>query len=219
LGLGRVKSLDELESYKVVAREEIDHALRIVEETLKISDINQPVQRPVTEVDLNEVVNHCLRLIDHNRYQIVLDLNQIPKLPGQFSDLQVVVTNLIHNAIEAMPEGGTMNFQTCLEGVKGNRPDRVVLRVEDNGAGIPPEIRSRVWEPYFSGKNGGDGLSAAGRGWGLTIVNRIISEHGGTIRLDSEVGVGTKFTITFPLNAAISSPSLTAVAAPKAAHA
>jgi signal transduction histidine kinase len=210
LGLGRVKTIEDLENYKSIAREEIDHAIQIVEETLAISDVNKSTQREVTDVNINDVINRCLRLIDRSRYQVNLDLGVVQPVKGYFSDLQVVITNLIHNSLDAMPLGGTLYFSTQVTG--GN----VVVRVEDTGEGIAPENRSRVWEPYFSGKGAAVGNSTAGRGWGLTIVNRIINEHGGTIRLSSDIGVGTSFVITLPLSVV---PSVASIAAPTAARA
>jgi signal transduction histidine kinase len=103
-----------------------------------------------------------------------------------------VITNLIHNAMEAMPNGGSLAFTS-----KANATD-VIITVEDNGEGIPEALRSKVWEPYFSGRGSDVGNSNAGRGWGLTIVNRIITAHQGTIRLTSEEKVGTRFIITLP---------------------
>lgn len=210
LGLGRVKTVEDLENYKLIAREEIDHAIEIVEETLTISDVSKPTSREFTDVNVIEVINRCLRLIDRSRYRVTLDLQEAPSVKGIFSDLQVVITNLIHNALEAMPEGGTLFFSTRVVG------NNVVIRVEDTGQGIPVENRSRVWEPYFSGKGGAVGNSTAGRGWGLTIVNRIINEHAGTIQLTSEVGVGTTFIITLPLKTVLSATSTVVPAAARA---
>ncbi|MES2606444.1 MAG: ATP-binding protein [Pseudomonadota bacterium] len=210
LGLGRIKTMEDLENYKLIAREEIDHAITIVEETLAISDVSKPASRQFTEVNIIDVINRCLRLIDRSRYRVNLDLQEVPPIKGIFSDLQVVITNLIHNALEAMPDGGTLFFSTLLTG--GN----IVIRVEDTGEGIPLENRTRVWEPYFSGKGGAVGNSTAGRGWGLTIVHRIVNEHAGTIHLTSEVGVGTCFIITLPPMIALSAVSAVAPAAARA---
>ncbi len=210
LGLGRIRTMEDLENYKSIAREEIDHAIEIVEETLTVSDVTKPSTREFADININDVINRCLRLIDRSRYHVSLDLQDVPAVKGLFSDLQVVFTNLIHNSLEAMPEGGTLYFSTRVSG--GN----VAIRIEDTGEGIPLENRSRVWEPYFSGKGGSVGNTTGGRGWGLTIVNRIINEHAGTIILNSEVGVGTSFTITLPLSVV---PSVVSVVVPAAARA
>jgi signal transduction histidine kinase len=192
LGIGRIKNLQDLEAYKQVAREEIDHALEIVDETLTITDVEKSAGNRAAEINVNDVIQRCMRLIDRTRYKVVLDLGALPPVRAVFSDIQVVITNLIHNAMEAMPAGGTLAFST-----QANAND-VVITVEDEGEGIPENLRSKVWEPYFSGRGSEVGNSTAGRGWGLTIVNRIISEHAGTIRFTSEEKVGTRFIVTLP---------------------
>lgn len=194
LGIGRIKSLEDLENYKKVAREEIDHALEIVDETLAITDISKPLDKKGAEINVNDVINRCLRLVDQSRYTVLLDLGELPRIRAKFSDLQIVITNLIHNAIDAMPDGGQLSFSTAAN------DEFITITVEDNGEGIADELKARVWEPYFSGKGGVVGNSSAGRGWGLTIVNRIINEHKGSIRFTSEVNVGTRFVINLPIN-------------------
>ncbi|MES2625325.1 MAG: ATP-binding protein [Pseudomonadota bacterium] len=193
LGIGRIKTLSDLETYKNVAREEIDHALEIVEETLTITEVDKGSVTRRTEININDVINRCLRLVDRTKYNVLLELEDIPPVHVSFSDMQVVITNLFHNAIEAMPDGGNLVLTTHATN------ENVVITIEDTGEGIPFDLRSRVWEPYFSGRKTEVGNSTAGRGWGLTIVNRIITEHEGTIRLTSEENVGTKFTINLPL--------------------
>jgi signal transduction histidine kinase len=196
MGIGRIKTLEDLSSYKEVAREEIDHALNVVEETLAITDVSSKAVRRFVPVDVNDLVQHALRLIDRSRYKVVLDLGVLPLVPALGGDIQVVLINIIHNAIDAMPDGGSLEFTTCC------LADAVEVSVADTGTGIPEELRSRVWEPYVSGKPTDVGNSTAGRGWGLTIVNRIITQHGGTIRFTSVEGHGTRFVFTLPLEQA-----------------
>ena len=202
MGIGRIRDLDGLEAYKQIACEEIDHALEIVEETLAITDMDKAEASRFQEVDVNSIIKRCLRVVDRSRYRVQLELSEVSMVLAVSSDLQVVLTNLIHNALEAMPGGGVLTFTT-----RSNGSD-VTLTVEDDGEGIPAMLRSRVWEPYFSGRGSDIGNSNAGRGWGLTIVNRIITEHRGTIRFTSEERVGTRFIITLP--AAISSAGIPA---------
>lgn len=196
MGIGRIKTLEDLAGYKEVAREEIDHALTVVEETLAITDVSNRAVRRFAPVDINEMVQRSLRLIDRSRFQVALDLGVLPLVPALAGDIQVVLINLIHNAIDAMPEGGTLAFTTR------RLADAVEISVADTGTGIPEELRSRVWEPYVSGKPTDVGNSTAGRGWGLTIVNRIINQHGGTIRFTSVEHHGTRFVFTLPLEQA-----------------
>lgn len=192
LGIGRIKSLEDLEAYKQVASEEISRALEIVEETLTITDVTKASPDRYSRLDVNEVLGRCAKLVDPRRYHLELELGDTGLVWGSLSDIQIVITNLIHNAMDAMGEEGNLALRSLRVG------DSVVIEVEDSGRGIPEHLRSRVWEPYFSGHETEVGNSTAGRGWGLTIVNRIITEHMGTINFTSEVGVGTKFTVVLP---------------------
>jgi signal transduction histidine kinase len=193
LGIGRIKTMEDLESYKTYANEEISRALEIVDETLTITDVTEAIVEKLTHFDINDVIRRSIRVVDLERYDLDLGLNNLPDFTGNFSDMQVVIANLIHNATDAMPNGGMIAIRTYTE--DGN----IKLEVEDTGIGIEDSIRSKVWEPYFSGKETEVGNSTAGRGWGLTIVNRIITEHGGSINFRSTLGEGTIFTITLPL--------------------
>ena len=157
-----------------------------------MADVDRNAGNRAMDININEVIQRCQRLVDRSRYRVELDLAELPEIPAVFSDIQVVITNLIHNAMEAMPGGGSLAFTSRAT------PADVVVTVEDDGEGIPETLRSKVWEPYFSGRGSKIGNSNAGRGWGLTIVNRIVTAHQGTIRFTSEEKVGTKFIITLP---------------------
>jgi two-component system sensor histidine kinase HydH len=108
---------------------------------------------------------------------------------GDWDHLQAAFVNLLRNAKEATPAGGQILVSTTREGRD------VLVRVTDTGAGIPPELQPRVFEPYFSTKKAGTGL-------GLPTVKRVVEEHGGTVTLESEPGRGTQFTVRLPLRAA-----------------
>jgi signal transduction histidine kinase len=101
--------------------------------------------------------------------------------------LQQVFLNLGLNALEAMPQGGTLTIQAQKEG------RHVQVSFTDTGVGIPPEHREKVFYPFFSTKQDGTGL-------GLSIAYRIVQEHGGHIRLESRPGA-TTFTVQLPLEA------------------
>jgi signal transduction histidine kinase len=97
-----------------------------------------------------------------------------------------VLVNLVHNAIDAMPQGGTLTLQ-------GRRQAATVaLAVQDTGSGIPPEHLPQIFEPLHTTKPGGTGL-------GLYIVHEVVAAHGGQVAVQSTVGAGTTFTITLPL--------------------
>lgn len=100
--------------------------------------------------------------------------------------LKQAVLNMVKNSIHAMPEGGTLTVRT-----KTGKED-VRMIIQDSGEGIPEENLEKVFEPYFTTKSFGSGL-------GLTLVFKIIKEHGGDIQIASQVGVGTTITVIFPL--------------------
>lgn len=193
LGLGRVKDLEGLKAYKQIAEEEIAHALEIVDETLMITDVEQPSMERRNLINLNDAIRRSIKLVPEDRIVVHAALEGEIPVNGVFSDLQVVFANLIHNAADAMPHGGAITIRSrCADKL-------AIVEFSDTGKGIAEEQRERVWEPYFSGHATVAGNSTAGRGWGLTIVNRIIGEHEGTINFTSVVGEGTTFTIKLPL--------------------
>jgi two-component system NtrC family sensor kinase len=104
-----------------------------------------------------------------------------------------VFLNLFLNAHDAMPKGGWLSVTTRGEG------DRAMVEVADTGGGIPAEHLPRIYDPFFSTKAIGQGT-----GLGLSITYGIVREHDGAITCDSEVGVGTRFTLTLPLASAAS---------------
>jgi signal transduction histidine kinase len=110
----------------------------------------------------------------------------VPEILADEGQMKQVFMNLIKNAGEAMPDGGTLTFHTRREGQ--------MLRVEvsDTGCGISPENQERVFQEFFTTKDRGYGL-------GLHIVHTIIKRHGGTIRVESEPGQGATFILHLPI--------------------
>jgi len=98
-----------------------------------------------------------------------------------------VVTNLVQNAIEAVPDGGHVRVKGSVDG------DALVLVVKDDGPGIPPEVQARLFTPFFSTKGPGRGM-----GLGLTIVRRVVESLGGTLRVSSVPGAGAEFVVSVP---------------------
>jgi len=106
---------------------------------------------------------------------------------GDDSELREVLVNMVFNAIDAMPEGGTLSLTTRVVNKS------VVVTVVDTGVGMYPEVRSRIFDPFFTTKG------KAGLGLGLAVSFGIIRRHGGNIEVESEYGSGTEFRITLPL--------------------
>jgi signal transduction histidine kinase/ActR/RegA family two-component response regulator len=119
--------------------------------------------------------------------QLQTDLAQIPPVDGRESDLREALTNLLLNAVDAMPRGGTLTVRSRLVGAE------VVIEVSDTGIGMPAEVRSRVFEPFFTTKG------EAGTGLGLSLVHSIVERHHGEIHVASAEGQGTTFTLRLPV--------------------
>jgi CheY-like chemotaxis protein/anti-sigma regulatory factor (Ser/Thr protein kinase) len=115
-----------------------------------------------------------------------LDLRAAQMIHGRSAALTEVMTNLVLNAMDAMPDGGTLGIATRDAG------DTVIVSVTDTGIGMPEHVRRRVFEPFFSTKG------EAGSGLGLSMAYSIMRRHGGDIRVDSEPSRGTTFTLTLP---------------------
>jgi two-component system, NtrC family, sensor kinase len=151
-------------------------------------------------VDLNVVVNDVLSLLEHqfrvSRIQVRREMAVPgPVVLGTEFKLQQVFLNLFINARDAMPKGGWLSIATRVA------DGAAMVDVGDTGGGIPPEYLARIYDPFFTTKTIGQGT-----GLGLSITYGIVREHDGTITCDSEVGVGTRFTLSFPAAAAQSAP-------------
>jgi PAS domain S-box-containing protein len=143
--------------------------------------------------DLNAVVGETLLLFETNARKagITAERRLAPDLPPVEADadqLQQVVLNLLNNARDALGDRGEIRVET---GRAHDRPGWVRLVVADTGPGIPPEVKSRIFLPFFTTKAGGTGL-------GLPISHRIVQDHQGVIEVSSEPGAGTTFTILLP---------------------
>jgi signal transduction histidine kinase len=147
-------------------------------------DLNSLIDQAVT---LTRPRWHTQSMVAGRPITMTTDLSTIPMLLGDAAELREAVANLIFNAVDAMKEaGGTISIRTRADG------ETVLLEIADTGAGMTEEVRARCLEPFFTTK--GD----QGTGLGLAMVFGIIQRHGGTIDIDSTVGVGTTFTLRFP---------------------
>lgn len=141
---------------------------------------------------LNETVTSYLEFLgplasEHNvEVRPHLDAN-LPEIALDSALFRQVLNNLGRNALQAMPNGGTLEFITIV------RDDSIVLEVIDTGNGMTEKTRDRMFQAFFSTRSGGSGL-------GLPTVRRIIEAHSGSIACDSEPGQGTRFTIQLPLH-------------------
>jgi signal transduction histidine kinase len=164
-----------------------------------------PAKPTLTPLHLHEVLNHSLRLVQHQ-----LDEKSV-KLDRSFAatcdlvkaddyQLKQAFLNLFFNALESMPANGSLIIATDVINAEPDLPDalrekspgRLRVMIRDNGGGIAPENLARVFEPFFTTKPKGTGL-------GLPITRRIINEHRGTISVESQLQQGSTFNIVFPI--------------------
>lgn len=147
-------------------------------------------------VDLNELMKQAISLTeprwgtdamaDGRTIAIEAELGLIRPISGDAAELREVLTNLIFNAVDALPEGGAITLGTHCEG------ETVALSIRDTGIGMSEEVRRRCLEPFFTTKG------RRGTGLGLAMVFGIIQRHGGTIEIESNPGEGTVFILRFP---------------------
>jgi signal transduction histidine kinase len=141
-------------------------------------------------VDINERIATALDLVSFKLQRAQVEVTRevsddLPSVLAHPGRLEQAFHNLILNAIDAMPDGGTLTLRTFCES------DRVVAEVEDSGVGIPEEQLARVEEPFYTSKGHGTGL-------GLSVVRSIVWEHNGKLLLRSRVGHGTTVRMEFP---------------------
>lgn len=147
--------------------------------------------------NLQEGMETILTLYDHqikNHIELVCEFDEIEPILCLPDELNQVWTNLLHNALQAMNYKGTLTLGIHRVG------DEAVVSVQDNGCGIPEDIRNRIFEAFFTTKPIGEGS-----GLGLNIVRQIIDKHQGRIEVESTVGVGTIFSVVLPYSASKSS--------------
>jgi len=119
--------------------------------------------------------------------ETVTDLGELPEMVGNETALREVLTNMIFNAVDAMPQGGSIHFKSRVEN------DQIVVQISDTGIGMSEEVRSRCFEPFFSTKG------KSGTGLGLAMVYGVVRRHGGSVDLKSAPGKGTEFSFRFPI--------------------
>jgi signal transduction histidine kinase len=181
---------EELEMIQKEARRATDVVRRLL-------DFSRQGERTRARADLNEIVEDVLALTQHlihtSGVRLTVQLaGEIPWVSVDRNQMKQVLLNLIHNALQAMPDGG--NIVLCTETRTRENRSWAVMSVEDSGTGIAPKDRDRVFEPFFTtkGDKGGTGL-------GLSVTYGIVTDHGGEIDVASEPGKGSKFTVWLPL--------------------
>jgi len=183
------------ENLDVIAHE-IQRLDRVVQGFLKFV---RPEELSLAPVDVGTMLGEVARLMTPEAARagtrIALDVApELPAVPGDAGLLQQACTNLVTNAIQAMPDGGAVTL-----GARRGMDGAIEVRVRDEGVGIPAEDIERIFRLYYTTKPQGSGI-------GLSMVYRIVQMHDGRIDVDSEVGRGTVMTMTLPVASGQSSP-------------
>ena len=150
------------------------------------------------QVHINELLDHALEFTrvkwkDQTeskgiKIHMHKEFSPLPPTLGSASELREVFTNIINNAVDAMPQGGELNIKT----VNGNK--QITIMINDTGVGIPKGVQDRIFDPFFTTK----GVQSTGLG--MSVSYGIINRHRGTIKVDSMEGAGTTFIMTLPLS-------------------
>jgi PAS domain S-box-containing protein len=174
--------------------EQIDRISSILERLL---DLHHVRDNPPTLVNLNMLLERLLEslqaTLEEQRIEVHARLQEhVPPVWGKFDDLSQAMLNLVLNAIESMPDGGTLEVRTR------TRPDRqyylLVVEIADTGYGIETEVLPRIFDPFFTTRQGNSGI-------GLSVSKKIVIEHGGQITVRSAPRMGSTFVLTFPISA------------------
>jgi len=188
-----LKSLKDIYSVRKNAENiklAVDKASKVIFALKKFAHKEQIEAKEKT--DLIENLETVL-ILEHNQLkqgvEVIRDFDEIPLINCYPDELVQVWINLISNAIQAMNYSGVLTIS-----IK-NKADKVVVTITDTGHGIPEEIQGKIFDPFFTTKRAGEGT-----GIGLDIVQRIIEKHEAEIKLESEVGKGTSFIVTLPVN-------------------
>ena len=188
----REKKTDEI-SYQEdlgVIEEEIHRINEIVEQFLRFARPAPPLLKKTEIVSLFEEILQLLRpQLERQKISVQKDLRTLPPMTIDQEQMKQVILNLLMNAMQAMPKGGRLK----LGGQVSEDDQWVQLFVQDSGIGIPPEDINKLFDPFFSAREGGIGL-------GLSIAHRIIDQHHGRIEVESTPGKGTFFMIWLPLD-------------------
>lgn len=192
-----LRKLDDDSPFKKnlnIIEKETRRCTEIISNLLKFARQESGTAEPT---DINEVVAAALTIVDHqlgvNNVSIAKELTEnLPLFDANANQLQQVIMNFAINAQQAMGKKGGNLIVRTRSGAGGT----IVIEVEDDGPGIPEDIRIKIFEPFFTTKPAGEGT-----GLGLSVTYGIIRDHGGAIRIDDVAGGGTCFVVTLPAKA------------------
>ena len=177
-----------VETLVVEIKEASSRIANLVQSVKKYSHMDQGSGK--THINVQDGLRTTLNILGHRikQKQIQVDkqfLEDLPQISANPGELNQIWTNLIANAIDALPQGGKITVSTYAD------RDYLCVDIEDNGPGIPEDIQNRIWEPFFTTKGVGEGT-----GMGLDMVKKIVQRHRASIRMQSQPG-RTVFIVKF----------------------
>jgi two-component system NtrC family sensor kinase len=205
--LGRLQTILADETVDVTELGEVRRIVAALNDVLKVNDLaverlvqmvtslrtfGRPDRAQIDRVDVHQSLEAALALLAHemrDRVEVVREYAALPEIECYAQELGQVFMNLLLNAVQAIPDKGTIRVRTrILDG-------GVEVSVSDTGVGIPPEALPRIMEPGFTTRG-----KRMGMGLGLLTARRIVDRHGGRIDVESRPGAGSTFTVVLPLN-------------------
>ncbi len=179
---------EKIKQFLAIILREVDSSSRIINDLLDFARWRKPEKK---EIFLDEMVKECLSILEKpENITVKIDLpHDQGIISGDPQQIRQVLLNLIKNGLEAMPEGGTLNIS--LNQSSDNGIVYSVLKIQDQGTGIPDDLKNKIFEPLFTTKLKGTGL-------GLPVVKQNVEANQGKLKLESEPGKGTTFTVYLP---------------------
>ncbi|NVM21821.1 MAG: two-component sensor histidine kinase [Desulfobacterales bacterium] len=189
-----LKDMTEMADFKDSLQEIAKQAGRCKEITHKLLSFARKMESVIKDVNVNELIDDVVDMVESEAALANIEIirlyhEHLPLIYSDPSQLRQVLLNLINNALDAIKRGGEVKIETGI-----GEGDSIAMKVSDTGAGIARENLSKVFDPFFTTKPAGKGT-----GLGLSICHGIIEKLGGDISVTSEVGKGTTFTISLPL--------------------
>ncbi len=163
---------------------------RSIEQFLNLAS---PVKQAFSSIDLSDILEETVVLLQssgelNGEFQVEGNFKSVHvQYFGHSSQFKQLFWNILKNSLRAMPDGGTLTIDFNQE-----KKDRIQIRVADTGRGMTEEEKERIFEPFYSGFEGGQGI-------GMAVVHRIVDDYKGDIKIDSELNKGTEVVITLPL--------------------
>ncbi len=189
--ISKTKDMDKIDQYARLVDKEAERLTNVLMKLLDFSRMDEPKKE---RLDLGEIVDDTVLFMEHHltRFKNVGVIVEREKKPVHVEadkiHIQQTLVNIINNAAQAMPGGGTIRIKSGIETGQGH------ISVSDEGEGISEEILNKIFEPFFTTKPRGEGT-----GLGLSISKKLIEANNGKIEIATKIGRGTTFKLLFPL--------------------